>query len=81
MVSLNKGDILLHNKHGEITFQRIVEQITEAEFSEVDDEILFEGGTVDKTFVRYYVPTVGNHATEPVEDFIENVNWEKQTEY
>lgn len=75
MVTLQAGQRVTHKEHGEIKFEKIVEELTEVEFVVSESDTTFDGGSIGKVTVRYYVPVAGQYATESLSEFIENVDF------
>lgn len=75
MHQLTEGDEFTHTEHGEVVVTEIVEKLETAEFTDTGDELVFEGGTVDSTSVRFYSKKMGQEGTEELMSFCESVGF------
>lgn len=73
MITLSSGDEFDHNEAGTVVVQEITESLDEAYITITDTGPVFDGGSVDNTYVRFFSKRAGLEGTEEIMEFCENV--------
>jgi len=74
MITISKDDEFEHHEHGLVIVQEIIESLDEAYITITDSGPVFDGGSVDETYVRFYSKKAGLEGTEEFFEFCENVS-------
>lgn len=73
MITLSSGDEFEHKDVGTVVVQEVTESLDEAYITITDTGPVFDGGSVEKTYVRFFSKKAGLEGTEEVMEFCENV--------
>jgi hypothetical protein len=73
MITLRVGKTFENNEHGTVEVMDIQESLSEAYFTDKGEEVVFEGGSVNETYIRFYSKLHGQEGSQEVMEFCEDV--------